>query len=371
MTDPISAIVPARDEAATIAAVVAALRGQPAVGEVLVVDNGSRDGTGASAARAGARVIAEPRPGMGHAVRAGLAAARHDWVLKADADLAKFDGDLVTRLMAARGPGTGLVKGDWTDPGDDMPMTRLLVRPALAQVWPGLAHLAAPNSGIYLIDRSCIAVEELRGDYAADLDAMIRVHCAGRAVTEARIGHIAHDRRDPGHYAAMASVILGFVLERRDAAADEALVIRAPGAAAVIAGGLGLAAARLRAGGRVALCLDGEDAATGALRAALARFPRRISSPRRRWPMPWPGRPAACALPVAGDARGAGAGGGLGARDGPFGMPVDGAGRPAAGFRAALSLPSSGADALAAAIAAGTGIATAQPADRALLAPAG
>ena len=63
-------VIPARDEAASVGAVVAAL---PDVREVVVVDNGSRDGTAAAARAAGATVVAEPRAGYGRACLAGLA----------------------------------------------------------------------------------------------------------------------------------------------------------------------------------------------------------------------------------------------------------------------------------------------------------
>lgn len=70
---PIHVIVPALDESATIAAVVAsALR--MAVSSVTVVDNGSGDDTAGVARRAGARVVVEPERGYGAACLAGLRA---------------------------------------------------------------------------------------------------------------------------------------------------------------------------------------------------------------------------------------------------------------------------------------------------------
>ena len=87
------AIVPAYNEAQAISHVVRGLNelcddsGMPLLARVIVSDNGSNDGTGALAARAGASVVQEPRRGYGFACMAGIAAAQ-------DADILLFvDGD--------------------------------------------------------------------------------------------------------------------------------------------------------------------------------------------------------------------------------------------------------------------------------------
>jgi len=67
-------VVPARDEAGAIGAVVAELRAAGAM-RVIVVDNGSSDGTDQIAAQAGAEVVHEARPGYGWSCAAGLRAA--------------------------------------------------------------------------------------------------------------------------------------------------------------------------------------------------------------------------------------------------------------------------------------------------------
>jgi Glycosyl transferase family 2/Type I phosphodiesterase / nucleotide pyrophosphatase len=86
------AILPAHDEEGAIAGVLAGLP-RHACGmsvDLLVVDDGSRDGTAAIAREHGARVIAHRRPrGLGAAVRAGLELARdegYDAAVYLDAD---------------------------------------------------------------------------------------------------------------------------------------------------------------------------------------------------------------------------------------------------------------------------------------------
>lgn len=272
---PVSAVIPARNEAPTIGRVVDMLSAMDHVAEILVVDNGSDDDTAALAARAGARVIHEARPGMGHAIRAGFSAARHDWVMKADADLDRFDMGLFPRMITARAPGVGLIKGAWQDPADPMPMTRYLVGPALRQMFPGLGGLRAPNSGLYVFDRSLIALHEIVGDYAADLDVMLRVHAAGAEISEVEIGQINNNPRDASHYTAMTDTIMAFFLRQRDLRILHEITVLAETAGQVIAGCLGVIAGHARAGGRVSVFLDTgiDNAEAQVLRDALQAFP--------------------------------------------------------------------------------------------------
>jgi glycosyltransferase involved in cell wall biosynthesis len=92
-------IIPALDEAGSIGELVQATLAQ-GVGEVIVVDNGSSDGTAGAAERAGARVVSEPRRGYGYACAAGVASIRDgDVVVFLDGDYS-FMPDEMPRLLA-------------------------------------------------------------------------------------------------------------------------------------------------------------------------------------------------------------------------------------------------------------------------------
>jgi rSAM/selenodomain-associated transferase 2 len=96
----LSIVVPVLDEAGSIAATVA--RARLHADEVLVVDGGSRDDTGALARAAGARVIDAPR-GRASQMNAGAALAAGDVLLflHADCRLPDGAGDAVRGAVAA------------------------------------------------------------------------------------------------------------------------------------------------------------------------------------------------------------------------------------------------------------------------------
>ena len=112
----ISAIVPAYNEEDAIGRVIeqlrAALAGVAAEGyEIIVVDDGSSDGTAAIAAAAGARVLHHAaNVGYGKSLKDGILAARHDTVLITDADLT-YPVDQLPSLLAEYRKGFDMVVG--------------------------------------------------------------------------------------------------------------------------------------------------------------------------------------------------------------------------------------------------------------------
>jgi poly-beta-1,6-N-acetyl-D-glucosamine synthase len=111
-TTPVTVLIAARNEAERIQETIACIARQDYLGpvQVLVVDNGSTDGTRAIAEAFGAanglevRCITEPHPGKSHALNTGLAAVATELVITLDADTLlhpRAIGQLVGRMLSA------------------------------------------------------------------------------------------------------------------------------------------------------------------------------------------------------------------------------------------------------------------------------
>jgi glycosyltransferase involved in cell wall biosynthesis len=93
-------VIPAKDEAANITWVLERI--PRTVGEVILVDGSSADDTVTAALRArpDIRIVSEPKPGKGAAVRAGFKAARGDFIVMIDAD-GSMDPREIERCLAS------------------------------------------------------------------------------------------------------------------------------------------------------------------------------------------------------------------------------------------------------------------------------
>lgn len=193
----IAAVIPARNESATVAGVVeAALAagGGELVDEVLVVDGGSGDDTAVVAAAAGAKVVHQDDVlaevatggGKGAALWKGLAATTGDLVAFLDADVLDPHPRFVTGLVGpiVVEPGIRLVKATYdrplrTDggaqPGGGGRVTELLARPLLSAFWPELAWLAQPLAGEYAGERTLLESVPFASGYGVELGLLADV----------------------------------------------------------------------------------------------------------------------------------------------------------------------------------------------------
>lgn len=230
----ISVVIPALNEEATVAAVVAAALAD-APGEVLVVDADSGDATAAEAARAGATVLnwreilpdVAPLEGKGESLWRGVAAASGEVVVFLDSDLTRPRPGMV-RALAEPFTDTGihLVKADYLRTLHGRPtgggrVTELTAKPLLRLLFPELSHISQPLAGEYAIRRSTAEQLPFVGGYGVEsgllLDTAARHGPA--AVTQVALGQRHHRNRPLHELAPMADVVAGTILSRAGGAA--------------------------------------------------------------------------------------------------------------------------------------------------------
>ena len=224
----VSVVIPALNEAATVAGVVrACLDDHPE--EVIVVDADSTDATARRAAEAGARVInwreilpEQPRPGKGESLWRGSAAARGEVIVFVDADLESARPGMVAALVSPfRNPDIHLVKARYRRslhgrPSGGGRVTELTAKPLLRQFFPELAHIDQPLGGEYAIRAATARELPFVSGYGVEAGLLIDVaqQLGPAAIAEVDLGLRVHRNRPLEELAPMADVVAGTILAR-------------------------------------------------------------------------------------------------------------------------------------------------------------
>jgi glycosyltransferase involved in cell wall biosynthesis len=193
----VTVVLPARNEQATIGAIVETLVadlvvGVPLVDEVVVMDSGSTDETATVARDAGARVVHVdavvpeygPRRGKGDALWKSLLVTDSELLVFLDADLEDFTSRYVVGLL---GPLLTIPDVQYVKATYDRPLatsaglapagggrvTELLARPLLNAWWPRLSGFVQPLSGEYAGRRSVLERVPFATGYGVEVGLLV------------------------------------------------------------------------------------------------------------------------------------------------------------------------------------------------------
>ncbi|HET6560550.1 MAG TPA: glucosyl-3-phosphoglycerate synthase [Marmoricola sp.] len=238
----VSLVVPARNEAATVGAVVGRVREAlldttDLLDEIVVIDSDSTDDTFAVAEDAGAAVhrCADIRPdlgtlpGKGEAMWKSLFVTKGDLLVFMDADLLDWDTHFVPGLL---GPlltdeSITLVKGFYERPFTDGEgtkafeggrVTELVARPLIALLFPELAGLVQPLAGEWAVRRDAFERMSVPTGYAVELAALADTAATHGvdAIAQVDLGRRAHRHQALRDLGAMATQIISAAHLRAD-----------------------------------------------------------------------------------------------------------------------------------------------------------
>ena len=213
MTPRCDLVLPCRDEAAALPAVIASV---PDTFHVIVVDNGSTDGTADVARSLGAEVVEEDRPGYGAAVHSGLVAATADHVAVMDGDGSMDPHDLLPMLADVEAGHTTMAVGRRRPNGSGVWPWHARCGNAVVLAWlrhrTGLAvHDIAPMRVVRRQDLLDVDVQDRRFGYPLEL--LVKAQAAGWTLTE---HDISYRPRAEGTRSKVSGSVTGTLRTARD-----------------------------------------------------------------------------------------------------------------------------------------------------------
>ena len=205
-------VVPALNEEAALTILLPSLLRALEPQRILVVDNGSTDGTSDVCQHFGIPTLLEPHKGKGNAVLAGVAATGSDWAFLCDADVRGLRIPMVEDLHSALVRKHGAVLGRLAiarNP-DAAPVTELVARPLLRNL--GWDEAMEPLGGLAMVRRSFLLGAHLPGDWGFDVGLTLLAQMAGKP-HEIPTQGITHRVKKLEDYREMAQQVIAAILQ--------------------------------------------------------------------------------------------------------------------------------------------------------------
>jgi len=209
----VSVILPALNEEQTIANVIDVCKKSSEVHEIIVVDDHSFDNTIVNAKKAGASVILSTKRGKGASMRDGLLVSSGEILTYLDADILKFQDDLIENLTRPiMDDETDFVKSTFKRQAGRV--TELVAKPLLSLLFPEALRFSQPLSGMIAGKKSVFEKVTFEDDYGVDIGILLDMLSLGCRIKEVSIGHIENKMKQWQQLEPMAREVAKAILKR-------------------------------------------------------------------------------------------------------------------------------------------------------------
>ena len=218
--EKVTVVIPALNEAKTIKRVVLSSLASRFVNEVIVVDDGSTDGTAAQVAGIErVRVVTHSKNfGKGRAIKSGIENASNDVLLFLDADLSNFPTEKINALaMPVLHKQADLVKASFSRKRGRL--TVLAARPMMNLLFPG-TQIAQPLSGQFCCRKSFLSALRIETKWGIDVAILLDAIRHGKRVAEVDVGELVHKERSMEELAKTSEQVLETMLKKSGLTAD-------------------------------------------------------------------------------------------------------------------------------------------------------
>lgn len=214
----VSVIIPAYNEAKTIRTVIEAAKSSKFVNEVVVVDDGSVDGTCEKIRKMDVKMVRhEKNKGKGAAMKTGLNAASGSIILFLDADLKNITSKKISMMLRPIiNDEADFVKSYFSSyKHKKLSRSQLLYRPLLKYMFQNL-NPVHPVSGQYAARRPFFEKINFMDDYGIDISIIIDAAKHNLRIKEVCIGTLSHKNKKTSDIEKINDDIIRTIVKKYD-----------------------------------------------------------------------------------------------------------------------------------------------------------
>ncbi len=207
----ISCVIPAFNEESTIINVIKNLKKIKVIDEIIIVDDGSTDGTYKNAKSEGVKVIKHAHnKGKGAAIKTGVLHSSGDIILFLDADLYSISPKKIASILQPiETDKADFVKTSFTRARGRV--TELVVKPLFKVIFPFI-KFNQPLSGQFAIKRDLFKELKIDDKWGVDVQILLQLVKKGIRISEVDIGKLKHKKQPIENLTIMSEQVIKTIL---------------------------------------------------------------------------------------------------------------------------------------------------------------